>query len=725
MSAIARWCFRHRFAAIATWVLVLVGLGALSQAVKSDYNNSFSLPGTGSTTAQQLLAKAIPAQAGDSDTIVWQVSHGTVRDTTVTTRMSRALKQIATMPEIAAVVSPYGPHGAAQISRDGRTAYATVNFTKQANNLGKADITRVIDAAKAARAPGLNVQIGGQAIEQTEQTPLGVSSTVGVLAAAVVLFIAFGSLLAMLLPIVTAIAGVGGGLMAIAPLTHTINVVDFAPILGALIGLGVGIDYALFIVTRHRRGLQSGLTPEQAAVKAIDTSGRAVLFAGSTVCIALLGILVLGVSFLNGLAVASALTVVFTVLAAVTLLPALLGVFGMRVLSRRQRRRLAAGAPAPGAAGMWARWANTIERRPAILAVAAAAVMLVLAIPVLSLRLGSSDQGNDPSSTTTRQAYDLLADGFGPGFNGPLLLVAQTSSPADAAALRTLEAGLPKVADVTSVRQIAATTGTEVIQVTPGTSPEAKATSDLISTLRNDSIPAAERGTTLRVYIGGVTATFADFATVVDAKLPWFILTIVGLSFLLLVVAFRSLLIPGTAAVMNLLAAAASFGVLTAFFQWGWGTDAFGLGTAGPVEAFLPVVTLAILFGLSMDYQVFLVSRMNEEWVHGRRNSGAVRTGQVETARVITAAATIMICVFLTFSFLGSRDVAEFGIGLAAAVALDAFILRTVLVPAAMHLFGNANWWLPRWLDRRLPHLAIEPPDPAGEPTHAPVPAIR
>ncbi|HYX62549.1 MAG TPA: MMPL family transporter [Streptosporangiaceae bacterium] len=725
MSAIARWCFRHRSAVIAAWVLVLVGLGTLSQAVKSDFNNSFSLPGTGSTTAQQLLAKAIPAQAGDSDTIVWQVSHGTVRDATVTTRISAMLRQVATMPEVAAVVSPYGPHGAAQISRDGRTAYATVDFAKQANNLAKADITRVIQAAKAARAPGLNVQLGGQAIEQTEQTSLGISSTVGVLAAAVVLFIAFGSLLAMLLPIVTAIAGVGGGLMAIAPLTHTINVVDFAPILGALIGLGVGIDYALFIVTRHRRGLQSGLTPEQAAVKAIDTSGRAVLFAGSTVCIALLGILVLGVGFLNGLAVASALTVVFTVLAAVTLLPALLGVFGMRVLSRRQRRQLAAGAPAPRAAGMWARWAGTVERRPAILAAAAAAVMLVLAVPVLSLRLGSSDQGNDPSSTTTRQAYDLLAGGFGPGFNGPLLLVAQTSSPADAAAVRTLEAGLPKVADVTSVRQVAATSGTEVIQVTPGTSPEAKATSDLISTLRNNTIPAAEHGTTLRVYIGGVTATFADFATVVDAKLPWFILTIVGLSFLLLVVAFRSLLIPGTAAVMNLLAAAASFGVLTAFFQWGWGTDVFGLGMAGPVEAFLPVVTLAILFGLSMDYQVFLVSRMNEEWVHGRRNSDAVRTGQVETARVITAAATIMICVFLTFSFLGSRDVAEFGIGLAAAVALDAFILRTVLVPAVMHLFGNANWWLPRWLDRRLPHLAIEPPEPAGEPAHPPVPAIR
>jgi len=725
MSAIGRWCFRHRFAVIAAWVLVLVGLGALSQAVKSNYNNSFSLPGTGSTTAQQLLAKTIPDQAGDSDTIVWQVSHGTVRDAAVTTRMSGVLKQITAMPEVAAVVSPYGPRGAAQISRDGRTAYATVDFAKQANDLAKADITRVVDAAEAARAPGLNVQLGGQAIEQTEQTPLGVSTTVGVLAAAVVLFIAFGSLLAMLLPIVTAIAGVGGGLMAITPLTHTMNVVDFAPILGALIGLGVGIDYALFIVTRHRRGLQSGLTPEEAAVKAIDTSGRAVLFAGSTVCVALLGILVLGVGFLNGLAVASALTVVFTVLAAVTLLPALLGVFGMRVLSRRQRRRLGTQAHASGPLGLWARWAGTIERRPAILAAAAATVMLILAVPVLSLRLGSSDQGNDPSSTTTRQAYDLLADGFGPGFSGSLLLVAQTSSPADVAGLRTLEAGLPKVADVTSVRQIAARSGTVVIQVTPGTSPEAKATSDLISALRNDTIPAAERGTTLRVYIGGVTATFADFATVVDAKLPWFILTIVGLSFLLLVVAFRSLLIPGTAAVMNLLAAAATFGVLTAFFQWGWGTNAFGLGKAGPVEAFLPVVTLAILFGLSMDYQVFLVSRMNEEWVHGRRNSDAVRTGQVETARVITAAATIMICVFLTFSFLGQRDVAEFGIGLAAAVALDAFILRTVLVPAAMHLFGNANWWLPRWLDRRLPHLAIEPPDSAGEPSQPLMPAIR
>src|SRR5215469_1124635 len=569
MSAIGRWCFRHRFMVIAAWVVVLTGLAGLGQVVKSSYDNSFSLPGTGSDIAQQLLARAVPAQAGDSDRIVWQVSTGTVRDRAVVARMTGVLNRIATMPEVAAVVSPYGQHGAGQISRDGRIAYATVNFTRQADSLASADITRVINAAEAARAPWLNVQLGGGAIGNAEQPPLGFSSLVGLLAAAVVLFIAFGSLLAMLLPIITAIAGVVSGLMAIAPLTHTMSVVNFAPILGALIGLGVGIDYALFIVTRHRRGLQSGLAPQDAAVTAVDTSGRAVLFAGGTVCIAILGILVLGLSFLNGLAVACALTVVFTVLAAVTLLPALLGVFGRRVLSRRQRRKLANQRGTQDAGGMWARWAGTVERRPAVLAAAAAAVMVVLAIPVLSLRLGSSDQGNDRSSATTRQAYDLLAKGFGPGFNGSLLLVARTSSPADMAALRSLEARLPHTADVASVGTLAATPGTSVIQVTPGTSPEAQATSGLIATLRNHAIPAAERGTSLRVYVGGVTATYADFATVVAAKMPWFLLAILGLSFVLLVAAFRSLLIPATAALMNLLAAAATFGMLTAFFQWG------------------------------------------------------------------------------------------------------------------------------------------------------------
>ena len=715
MSFIARWCFRHRLAVIAAWVLALIALTALAQAVKAEYNNSFSLPGTGSTTAQQLLASSVPARSGDSDTIVWRVGTGTVRDPAVMTRMSAALTQIATFPEVASVISPYGPGGTAQISRDDRTAYAVVNFTKQSGNLAKADVGRVIDAAQAAREPGLDVQLGGQAIEK--QPPLSLGTVVGVLAAAIVLFIAFGSLLATLLPLITALAGVAGGLMAIAPLTHSMSIVTIAPIIAALIGLGVGIDYALFIVTRYRRGLEAGLTPEEAAVTALNTSGRTVLFAGGTVCIALLGILVLNFGFLNGLAIACTLTVVLTVLATITVLPALFSLFGRRVLSRRQRRTLGtqpgpAGGPEPAATGAWARWADIVQRRPAVLAAVAVAVMLVLAIPLSRLQFGSSDQGHDPASTTTRQAYDLLAQGFGPGFNGPLVLVAQASSPADAAALHTLEARLPHLADVASVAADASASGMTVIQLTPRTSPEAPATTALITTLRTAAIPAAEQGTTLRVYVGGQSATIADFTSAVEAKLPWFLLTIIGLSFLLLVIAFRSLLIPATAAVMNLLAAAATFGVMTALFQWGWGIGAFGLGTAGPVESFLPVFILPILFGLSTDYQVFLVSRMSEEWARSGDSHRAVRAGQVGTARIITAAAAIMMCVFLAFSLMSQRGIAEFGISLTIAVALDAFVLRTVLVPAMMHMSGAASWLLPRWLDRRLPHLAIEPAQP-------------
>jgi putative drug exporter of the RND superfamily len=722
MSGIARWCFRHRFAVITAWVLVLIALVVLAQAVKSEYDNSFALPGTGSTTAQQLLAGTVPAQSGDSDTIVWHVGTGTVRDRAVMTRMSAALTKIATFPEVASVLGPHGPGGTAQVSPDDRTAYAVVNFTKPAGNLAPADVARVISAAQAARQPGLDVQLGGQAIEKLP--PLSLGTVAGVLAAAIVLFIAFGSLLATLLPLITALAGAGAGLMAIAPLTHTMSVVVIAPVIAALIGLGVGIDYALFIVTRYRRGLEAGLTPEAATVAALNTSGRTVLFAGGTVCIALLGILVLNFGFLNGLAVACALTVVATVLAALTMLPALLGLFGRRVLRRRQRRPLGAAsqatsgpglaAPRPARPGAWARWADTVQRRPAVLAAVAVAVMLVLAVPLTRLQLGTSDQGHDPASSTTRQAYDLLAQGFGPGFNAPLVLAADAGSAADAAALHTLEARLPHLADVASVHVVAATHGTTVIRLTPRTSPEDPATSGLISTLRAATIPAAERGTTLRVYVGGPSATNADFAAAVLGKLPWFLLTIIGLSFPLLLVAFRSLLIPATAAAMNLLAAAATFGVMTALFQWGWGTSALGLGTAGPVESFLPVFLLPILFGLSTDYQVFLISRMNEEWARGASRHRAdahraVRAGQAGTARVITAAATIMICVFLAFSLMSQRNIAEFGISLTIAVALDAFVLRTVLVPAVMHLSGTASWLLPPWLDRRLPHLAIEP----------------
>jgi putative drug exporter of the RND superfamily len=717
MPVLARWCYQHRFVVITAWMGLLIGLAVMSQAVKASYDNSFTLAGTGSGSAQELLQRAAPAQAGDADQIVWQVSQGSVTSPVIEQRMSAMLARVSHLPEVASVASPYLPGGKVQVSQDGRTAYATVNFTTSADNLDPASISQVIAVATAAREPGLAVELGGQAISHSEQAPLSAVSAVGIGAAAVILLVAFGSLLAMALPIATAVAGVGSGLMLMAPLSHLTSVTGIAPILGALLGLGVGVDYALFIVTRYRRGLQSGLDPQRSAVTALNTSGRAVLFAGGTVCIALLGLLTLGQGFLDGLAFAAVITVACTVLAAVTLLPALFGVLGLRVLSRRQRRTLRAVGPdlVRSGNGRWARWSRTVPRFPAVLAAAAVAVMVVVSLPVLHLRLGFADASNDPVSATSYKAYEMLAEGFGPGFNGPLLLVAQTQSAADLAALDRLDRALTAVPGVAAVQAGPTQAGpgarpaVEVTQVLPATASEAQATSALITQLRNTVIPRYTHGTTLRVYVGGLTATFDDFAAVTSAKLPWLLAAIAGFSFLLLVLAFRSLLIPAITAVLNLLSAAASFGVLTAFFQWGWGTRALGLGAPAPVEGYLPGLVLAVLFGLSMDYQVFLVSAMAEEWSRTRDNAQAVRTGQADTARVITAAAAIMIAVFITFVFMGQVDVAEFGIGLAAAVALDAFVLRTVLVPAVMHLCGRANWWLPRWLDRRLPHLAIEP----------------
>ncbi|HEV2641036.1 MAG TPA: MMPL family transporter [Actinocrinis sp.] len=725
MSSLARWCFRHRFAVIIGWLGLLIALALMSQAVKTTYDNSLVLPGTDSGSAQNLLLRAAPAQAGDSDQIVWQVAGGTVTDPAVEQRVSAMLTEVSHSPEVSSVTSPYTPGGKVQISPDGRTAYATVTFTKVADNLAVADITRVITTATAADQPGLTVELGGKAISSAEQLPASTASLIGLAAAALILLLVFGSLLGMALPIVTAVAGVGSGLLLMSPLSHLMSVNGIAPVLGALIGLGVGVDYALFIVTRHRRGLQAGMDPEHAAVEALNTSGRAVLFAGGTVCIALLGLLTIGLDFIDGLAVPAAITVVCTVFAAITLMPALFGVLGMRVLSRRQRRRLRAGEPerAANGQGVWARWSRQVPRFAPVLATLGLVIMVVVSLPVLHLRLGFADASNDPASSHTYKSYEMLADGFGPGVNGPLLVVAETRSPADQAALARLATALgdqPGVAAVeTAPAQAEPGTGSaiELIQVLPTTAPQDPATSALTSRLRDTVIPQYTRDTTLQVHVGGLTATFDDFATVTGAKLPWLLLTITGFSFLLLMLAFRSLLIPAVTAVLNLLAAAASFGVLTAFFQWGWGTRALGLGSPSPIEGYLPELVLAVLFGLSMDYQVFLVSRMAEEWSRTKDNTQAVLSGLTHTARVITAAAMIMIAVFIAFVFMGQRDIAEFGIGLAAAVALDAFVLRTALVPSVMYLCGRANWWLPGWLDRHLPHLVIEPPaqEPAAD----------
>ncbi|WP_128433509.1 MMPL family transporter [Streptomyces cyaneus] len=699
----ARWCYRHRLVVLVLWLGALFGLGAASSAAGTNYANVFSLPDTDSATAYDLMEKAFPERAGDTDTVVWKVDGeggASVRDESVRSRIEPALEEIGRMKGVGEVTDPYGAQGAAQISKDGRIAYAQITFTEQANAVPKELIEEVVDTAQAAEQGGLQVELGGQAIARTQEPPQGTAEAVGILAAAVVLFLAFGSLFAMLLPIIVAIAGVGTGMIATMLMSHVADVPEVAPLLGSLIGLGVGIDYALFIVTRHRRGILRGMKPEEAAVTALNTSGRAVLFAGGTVCIALAGMLVMNMRFLDGVVIATSLTVVLSVLAAITLLPALLGLLGMRVLSRRQRRRLVAAGPEPAeASGPAARWSSYVQRRPRPVAALALVVMAVLAIPVLSIRLGATDQGNHQESTTTRQAYDLLAEGFGPGFNGPLQVVVEGDAP------QGLVNGIRSAEGVAQVAAVPPANGVTVIQVVPTTSPQSEQTDQLIDRLRDDVIPRSGA----EAHVGGVTAVFKDFASVTGDRLPYFVATIIALGFLLLLVAFRSLVVPLTAALMNLIAAAASFGVLVAIFQWGWGTELIGVGKEGPITSFLPVIMLSLLFGLSMDYQVFLVSRMHEEWVHTKDNARAVRVGLAETSRVINSAALIMICVFSAFVLSGDMEGAMAGIGLAAAVALDAFILRTALVPAAMHMLGNANWWLPDWLEKRLPHLAVEP----------------
>jgi RND superfamily putative drug exporter len=733
MSVIARWCHQHRLVTVLVWLALIVGLGALTSSAGTKYNDTMSIPASESSQAMDLLKQAMPASAGDSDTVVWHTGGGAkVTDADVQKRMTDTLNQISTAPGVAGVTSPYsGPRGALQISKDQTIAYATVNFAQDAHNIPDAEVRHVMDIAQGARGDHLQVELGGQAISKVDRKVGGAADLVGVVAALIVLGLVFRTPGAAVMPILTGVAGVSTGILGTGQLSHLVSISSTAPTLATLVGLGVGIDYALFIVNRHRKGLMSGLSVEESIAKALNTSGRAVIFAGGTVVIALLGMFALGLSFLNGMAIGAAVTVSMTVLAAITLLPAMLGFLKLRVLSKKQRRELAArqagvGVLVPyarasrrssGTPGhpetIFTRWAAKVQARPLGKAALAIAIMAVVAVPFFSIRLGSSDAGNDPRSNTTRQAYDLLAEGFGKGFNGPLLLVAQTPAAGDQQALTRLEGEIRALPGVAAVQakpeQPGQTLG--VVQVIPTTPPQDQGTTDLITRLRHDVIPPAEAGTTLHVRVGGSTAITDDFNTTLIGKLPLFVAIIVGLGCLLMILAFRSLLVPLIGVAMNLLTMGVAFGSLVAVFQWGWGSEALGAGGAGPVESFVPVLVIAILFGLSMDYQVFLISRMHEEWSHSRDNGRSVRVGHGETGQVILAAAIIMSCVFGAFLLNGERMIAEFGVALAVAILLDVLMLRLVLVPALMHRLGRANWWLPKWLDRVLPHVSVE-----GEP---------
>ncbi len=727
MKALASWCVRHRVIVLLLWLTALVGMTLISQSVGTAYSNSFSLPNTPSTEALSLLQAAAPSVSGDNEQIVFHTTNGAkVTDPEVQAAVTTMLDKVAKVPHVTHINSPYGPYGQVQISKDGTTGFATVTFDRLAQNISTPVARQLVSTAQSAAGPNLQVAVAGQVAEAADKQSFG-GTGLGVILAGVVLFLVFGSIFAMALPLLSALASLGTAIGVIGLLSHVLKMPVFSTELVLLIGLGVGVDYALFIVTRHRQGLIAGNDVESSIVNAVNTSGRAVLFAGIIVCIALLGMFALGVSFLYGLAIAAAIGVSFTMIAALTLLPAFLGFIGPRVLSRRQKRDLKENGPrvvGSGTKGFWPRWAAFIERRPVLPAVVALMIVVLVAMPFFSLRLGSSDQGNDPTGTTTREAYDLLAQGFGPGFNGPLLLATQNAGPADQQAIDRLVTAVkqqPGVAKVIATPAFPTKDGKTVTLITayPTTSPEASGTTELIDHLRQVTIPAAVDGTGLSVYVGGNTAIFVDFARVLGSKLPLFIGLVVVLSFLLLAMVFRSLLIPLTAAVMNLLSIGAAFGVLVAVFQWGWLGSVFQAGGPGPVESFLPVMLFAILFGLSMDYEVFLITRIQEEYLKSGDNATAVRKGLAATGKTITAAALIMILVFGSFILGGERIIKEFGLGLAAGILMDAFLIRMAIVPALMFFIGKANWWFPSWLDRILPRVSVDPDlpvEPAGGP---------
>ena len=725
MRRLGQLCTTYRKTVIASWFVALVGAIFLASSAGSAFSENFELPSSDSQRALELLENRFPAQSGETATIAFHTTEGIetagVTAPPVKRAMERAFREIERVPHVTEVASPYQGAGTAGVSEDGQIAYATVQFDEESNEIGKENIERVMDIAQGAESDGLEVQLGGLPIEEVLQEEGDTSFMIGLLAAVVILLFTFGSVVAMGLPILTALFALGVGLSLVTLGTHVFDTADFATQLAAMIGLGVGIDYALFILTRFRNGLDEGLEPQPAAVRAIDTAGRAVLFAGLTVIISLLGMLLLGVTFLYGVAIAAALAVSMTMIASLTLLPAFLAIAGHRVDKLRlpglgKRRPIDQIEQ-----GRWYRWSATIQRHPVAAMLLSGGLLLILCIPVLSLRLGASDAGSDPADTTTRQAYDLLAEGFGPGFNGPFQVVAELPSKGDDEVLTSLRSeieGSPGVAAVTEPTLNPAK-DVGLIVVYPTTSPQSEATTKLLDRLRDDVIPPAEQSSGAAVYVGGITAIFEDFGKVLTEKLPLFIGVVVLLSALLLMAVFRSILVPLKAMLMNLLSIGASFGLVVAVFQWGWGGSLIGLDGTGPIEAFLPVFLFAIVFGLSMDYEVFLMSRIHEEWENSHDATAAVTRGLALTGRVITAAAAIMVTVFASFMIGEDRIIKLFGLGLAAAVLIDAIVIRTILVPSIMQLFGARAWWLPGWLSRILPRISVEPQNgvrPTGEP---------
>jgi RND superfamily putative drug exporter len=715
VRTLALFSFRKRWYVLGAWIAALLVLGGTVGALGAGFSDKFSLPDTESARAFTLLEKVSKADSGDQITIVGRVTDGSMEDAGPKQRFSDALAKVAEDKAVVAkVASPYDNPGQVSTDDGGKIAFATVTLAGIVGDEVKADqVQDVVHTARDVAGDGLQIEVTGSAAQ--EQSAGGVAELLGLVGAAIILFLVFRAPLAMLLPLITAVVSIGVSLSFVGLVAYGITVATFTTSLVLLIGLGVGIDYALFIVTRYRQGRMDGLTAEEAVAEAVDTSGRAVLFAGMVVCIAILGLFALGISLFYGVAVSVTLAVLTTVFASLTLLPALIGFFGDRVLQKKYRGHTEGSAHETAA---WQRWARGLQRRPALFAGLATAVMVLLLLPIFGIRLGLTDQGSDPKGSTTKKGYDLLAEGFGPGFNGPLLIVTKVGDDLSTEPTQKVVDRLkadPAVASVSGTAYLGGDDpakptagGAAITTAYPKDAPQSKEVSDLVQHIRDDVVPGAVAGSGQEVYVGGATAVFEDFNDVIAGKLLLFVGVIVGVSFLLLTLVFRSLVVALVAAVMNILSAGAAFGIIVAVFQWGWGLELLGVSRTGPIISFLPVILFSVLFGLSMDYEVFLLSRVHEEWIKRKDNTEAVLHGLASTGRTITAAMSIMAVVFLAFVLEDNIIIKAFGLGLAIAVLLDALVVRSILVPSLMFLLGKSNWYLPKWLDKALPNVSIE-----------------
>jgi putative drug exporter of the RND superfamily len=713
LYAIGRFCARNHWPTIAVWIVLAVGLVLVGQAGESKTNDNLTLPGTGSTKATELLEEKLPEQAFGSNPLVFQAKAGQVLTAPkYASAVEESVQRLNALHDVNSAVNPLSPEGAKFLSKDRSVAYVPVILSVGPSELTEAQALAVLDAGNPAEAVGVRVSIGAYVGSQLSKPDTGASDAIGIAAAIVILLFAFGTATAMVLPIASAILGLACSLSIIRLLEHVLQVPSVASTLATMIGLGVGIDYALFIVTRHKLQLGDGMEMRESIARATATAGGAVVFAGFTVVIALCSLAFAGIPLVSTLGFTAGIAVVIAVAAATTLLPAMLGALGPRINSLRvQFGKTRAEDVEPHG---WRRWARRVADRPWRSAIAALAVLAVLSIPLLQLELGQNDISALPKSTTARQAYDGLTQGFGPGVNGPLLVASEFESAGEAkTVLPVLEkriSAAPDVAEVSEPTLDKAGTAA-VFTVISKSAPWADETVSLVEDLREETIPAALKGSSTHSYVGGQTAGYIDLATQISDKLPLMIGIVVALSFIVLLLAFRSLLVPLKAAAMNLISVAAAYGVVTAVFQLGWGSSLIGLDHAIPIVSFVPLLMFAILFGLSMDYEVFLLTQMREHYRKTGKEKDAVIEGLANTGRVITSAAAIMVCVFTSFVLNGNPIVKEFGVGLAVAIAIDSTLVRCLLVPAIMVLLGKWAWWMPGWLGRIVPHISIEGED--------------